>query len=124
MNRIRRSGLVCLAVFLLIPMLLVGCVNSYEECCDVLTNFCAGFFDFHPPVGQYIGTACLLWGIVWCDVTFRFTTSQERTDNPDECAASFEQLQLAAIQFCEKYPEECQQAFDSLVESLDEEAIR
>jgi len=40
-------------------------------------------------------------------------------ENPDECAATFEQLQLAAIEFGEEYPEECQQALDTWVESLE-----
>jgi hypothetical protein len=47
---------------------------------------------------------------------------KEGAGNPDECAATFEQLQLEAIQFCEAYPEECQEYFDSYVESLDTEA--
>jgi hypothetical protein len=30
----------------------------------------------------------------------------------------------AAIQLCEEYPEECQEAFDAWVESLEKEAIK
>jgi len=44
------------------------------------------------------------------------------TETPDECAATFEQLQTTAIEFCEKYPEECQQAFDTWLEASDTEA--
>jgi hypothetical protein len=40
----------------------------------------------------------------------------------DECAATFEQLQMSAAQFCDEYPEECQKAFDAWVESVDSAA--
>jgi hypothetical protein len=48
--------------------------------------------------------------------------SQVCIGSPDECAATFEQLQTAAIQICEEYPDECQQAFDAWAESFDTDA--
>ena len=44
-------------------------------------------------------------------------------EHPDECTATFEQMQLEAMHLCEEYPQECQEVFDSWVQSLDEEAV-
>jgi hypothetical protein len=41
---------------------------------------------------------------------------------PGECIATWEHYQDAAIQYCEEYPEECQQYLDAWVESLDTDA--
>jgi hypothetical protein len=40
---------------------------------------------------------------------------------PDACTAMFAQMQTQAIQYCEQYPDECQEAFEAWVESLDED---
>ena len=118
MNSIIRCRLACLAVLLLLPLLLVGCVSSYEECVDNLLNFCEGLVDFYPPSAF----ACVLGGTGICYNAFHYATSQECTENPDQCNASFEYYQNAAVQFCEERPEECQQFFDCWVESFDTEA--
>jgi len=128
MNRIRGSRLTFLAVIVLIPLVLVACqdCNQCENFCWELCPMCAPFFGhpiFCPLCIIFAYKPC--WNI-FCD---RFPgcddsepSSADCTDNPNECAVSSEYYQ-AAIQFCEDYPEECQEAFDSWVESLDEEAI-
>jgi len=45
--------------------------------------------------------------------------SQFCEEDPDECVATYERFQLAAIDRCEEYPEECRQAFAAWVASMD-----
>ena len=72
-------GDVCLVVCM--PSLVIGCFNLLEE--NLLSlPLCAG--------------AALLTCSTVCGVEFPMSC----TENPDECAATYEQLQLAAIQFC------------------------
>jgi hypothetical protein len=94
-------GDVCLVVCM--PSLVIGCFNLFQE--NLLSlPLCAG--------------ASLLTCSTVCGVDF----SSSCAEDPDQCFATYEQLQLAAIEFCEEYPEACQQAFDTWVESLDAEA--
>jgi hypothetical protein len=89
-------GDVCLVVCM--PSVVIGCFNLLEENLLFLP-LCAG--------------AALLSCSTLCGVELPMSCSE----NPDECAATYEQLQLAAIQFCEEYPEECQEAFDAWTEA-------
>ena len=127
MNRIRRSRLSAIAVVLLIPMILIGC-NS-EECAKTVTGVCVlacagpcivGTLDYGYPIPHL----CILGCVALCYNTLSGVCALPYlacTEDPDECAATWEQMQTTVIQFCEDYPEECQQAFDTWVESLDEE---
>ena len=49
--------------------------------------------------------------------------SQVRTENPDERAAAFEKGQMAAIEFCKAYPQECRAAFNAYLESFEGEGL-
>jgi len=116
MNRMIRSRLSCLAVVLLIPVVLCGCEEVIVGLCGLI---CSPFPIFAPGPGTVFFLFCVMdcLGIVQAT-----EDSQMCLENPDECAATYEQLQLAAIDFCEEYPEECQQAFDAWVKSPDTEA--
>jgi hypothetical protein len=94
-------GDVCLVVCM--PSVVIGCFNLLEENLLFLP-LCAG--------------AALLTCSTVCGVEFPMSCSE----NQDECAATLEQMQTAAIQFCEEYPEECQEAFDAYVDPFEEEA--
>jgi hypothetical protein len=117
MNPMNRLGLSGIAVVLLLPLVLTGCCEVCAVCIGLCQIGC--LFDGHctgPCNIMCLYTpACL-----GCIAPY---LSQGCTENPDECAATVEQLQTTAIQFCDQYPEECQQAFDSWVESLEEEEI-
>jgi len=110
MNSIIRSRLCCIVVVLTISIILIGCPNT-EQCLESCMILCIPFYSI---VCIYpCGAWCLPPKILQC-----------RAENPDECAATFEQMQLAAIQFCEESPEVCQQAFESYVQSFEEEASK
>lgn len=115
MNRTRRSRLIAIAVVLIIPLVLMGC-RDYEECAFGCIDLC----------GPLFGLGCMAVCPMWCanfyPFWYPFGPSQACTESPDECATTFEQMQMSAIEFCEEYPVECQQAFDTWVESLEEEA--
>ncbi len=119
MNRLRLSGI---AVVLLIPIFLLGC--DQETCNKVVFGGCA--LGCTPACGLlslfYPFSMCMLVCGSYCFVLAESCYSLNCTGDPDECAATFEQLQLEAIQFCEAYPEECQQVFDSWVESFGTDA--
>jgi len=105
MNRMIRSRLACLTIILMLGLGAVGC-----------GPLCALFCLITQPQDFPI---CLIGLCLGAGFS---STSQDCAGNPDECAATFEQQQTAVIQFCEEYPEKCQQAFDAWVESLDTEA--
>ena len=89
-------GDVCLVVCM--PSVVIGCFNLLEENLLFLP-LCAGV---------------AAWGCSSvCGVEFPLSYNE----NPDECAATWEQMQFAAIEFCEEYPDECQEAFDSWTEA-------
>lgn len=126
MNRMITSRLSGIAVVLLIPIILLGC--NEETCINAVFGVCglgcslpcgyASLFipDFFPACAVMCGFFCYFDLVESC-------YSLNCTGDPDECAATFEQLQLEAIRFCEEYPDECQQAFDAWVEPLDTEAM-
>jgi len=116
MNRIIRSRLGIIAVILILPMALVGC-NNCGVCSIVIPLLAWGNIVF-----------ALFWGMLLCphcvssaDLT---AISEFCEENPDECVATWEQMQTVAIEYCETNPEECQQAFDIWVEGIEEEASK
>ncbi len=115
MNRMRKSRLGVIAVVLLVPTILMGC-NQYG--CAAL----CGLFVYLPcneqglgPLCVFMFAACFALGGCW------LLPAEYCGEDPEECAAMYEQFQIAGIEFCEEHPEECQEAFDTWVESLDEE---
>jgi hypothetical protein len=119
MNRISRSGFSAIAIILTAPLGLMGCLDCdrcnyvcYESCLDTgllpLMVFC-----------QVFAGRCMYLLCPSCILA----TSQDCENDPDKCTAMSENYQ-AAIQLCNEYPEECQQAFDAWVESLEKEAIK
>ena len=113
MNQLIRSRVTCVAVLLVVSMAIIGCN------CDLCIVLCTPSWPLVELCVGFLCPGCWPSGGPACSSA----TSQFCEDNPEECAASFEQIQLTAIQICEEYPEECQQAFDTWVESLDEEAM-
>ncbi len=69
--------------------------------------------------GDYYFEFCMLGCGALCVNTLggACALSLECTEDPDECAATFEYYQDAAIEFCEEYPEQCQEAFDAWAEA-------
>lgn len=116
MRYIIRSRLASLAI---IPLLLLSssACTTPEECFYYTEEHCFPIEDLN------YRSACMLFIANLC---YRFVPVAEMahdcTENPEECASTFDQMQLAAIEFCEEYPEECQEAFDAWVESSDTEA--
>ena len=111
MNRIR-SRLSIMGVLLLALTVLYGC--TYDVCWSICVIPCTPLI-LVPPMFWTCGTECSHF----CGTHFQ--SLQNCSERPDECAATWEQLQLTAIEFCEEYPDECQQYFDAWVESLNEE---
>ena len=103
MNQLIRARVGCIAVLLIVSMILCGCS---PEVCGIL---CSPFL-LDPGAGAIMWFLCFLR-----------CTGAIRVENSDLCSATWEQMQLAAIEICEEYPEECQQAFDAYLESLEEE---
>ena len=115
MNRTRSFRLTCLAVVLLLAVVFSGCTD-----CDGCLRF-AGIFC-PPEILGVLAFPCILFAaIALCPGCYGLPTPK-CINNPDECAATYEQMQLTAIELCEEYPEECQEYFDSWVESFEEEA--
>jgi len=115
MNRMTKSQLTGVVVVLLLANSLLGC--TCNQCLIGCTDFCLGLDD--PSSAQNCIFPCVF---VWCPIACTGTeANQTCTDNSDERAAMYEYYQDAAIQICEEYPEECQEAFDTYIESLDEE---
>ena len=137
MNRIMRSRLGRLLLLLLVPVVLAGWTCPGSGCCEecplsmvmvvacvvpcvpLASIFYCGHED-HPMA--CIGNIYMQFSWVCIFVCASLFAWLPCTENPDEYTATFEQFQLAAIQFCEEYPEECQEAFDTWAESLDTEA--
>ena len=119
MNRMIRSRLSGVSVVLLLALVLAGCGSVCQVVCmppSVIT--CFNLFG-----GNLLSLPLCVGAALWacssvCGVEFDLAC----TENPDDCTATFEQLQLAGIQYCEEYPEECDQFFDSWVESFDTDA--
>jgi len=110
MNRILRSRLSGIAFVSLLALVLAGgCGPNWLECVENCAIVCSPFF----------GYGCIFTCPLWC---CNFFPTSEECENiiptSDECAATFKQLQIAAIEICEKNPEECQQVFDAWVESF------
>ena len=111
MNRIIRSRLSCLAVLLLAPLALFACTN-----CDDCVGACYGVC-FPALINPLVYLMCVgTCAGEFCTYACDFTELQQDS----KYTPAFEYYQ-AAIEFCEEYPEECQQAFDAWVESMDEE---
>jgi hypothetical protein len=117
MNRIIGPRLSILADVLFLPVILMGCGNNCDLCMLPCT-LCV----LLPP---YYNAICLFWCFdAHCPNCPNPFGTTDCADNPDGCVATFEQMELTASQFCEQYPEECQQAFDAWVESFDEEDLQ
>jgi hypothetical protein len=119
MNRIIRSRLACIAVLLIVTMAIVGCGQN----CFLCNRFCLSLAGSG---GAFIVIPCMLTLCPSCLESAGsprpLQMSQLCEENPADCVATFEQMQMAAIELCEEHPEECQQAFDAWVESLDPDA--
>ena len=113
MNRIIRSRLSRIAVLVAVSMAVVGCM----DCNTCIEDICLPTLIF---VQYCIAILCpkCIQGLDGSDCSA--ATSQICEDNPNECTATWEQMQLSAIQFCGENPGECQEAFDVWVESLEE----
>lgn len=117
MNRVTRSRLTCLAVILTLSLVLTGCppeVVCVASLLDCISCVLPSYPPDYPPEGAYAlcAMACLA---VQCQ--FPFPCEILTGDS----AATWEQLQTAAIQYCETYPEECREALDSSLEAPDTE---
>jgi len=108
MNRIMRSRVNGIGVGLLLDSALMGC--ACEQCFSICTDTDSLIFRL-----PFVAVCTSIYSPI--------EVSQVRTEDPDERSATFEQLQISAAQFCKAYPEECQLAFDSYVESLEEGTI-
>jgi hypothetical protein len=106
MNRVMRSKSIGLVAILIPSLFVVGC-NPCQQC--ILAWMTQQNMDFLEAlfVCTFFGGGCL---------------PETWVQTPDECSATLEQPQDAAMQFCGTYPEECREAFDVWVESLDTEA--
>ncbi len=114
MNRIIRSRLSGVSVVLLLALVVAGCGDvCLVVCMPSLVIGCFNLLEENLLSLPLCAGAALLTCSTVCGVEFPMSC----TENPDECAATYEQLQLAAIQFCEEYPEECQEAFDTWVDA-------
>ena len=113
MNRIIRSRLSGIAVLLIVSMAVVGCNATCDIChltCGLVGNIIIAYI-------------CILVSCPEClSPADPAAISQFCEENPDECTATFEQIQTAAIQFCEASPQECNDLFDSWVELFDTDA--
>jgi hypothetical protein len=49
-------------------------------------------------------------------------SAAECEEHPEECAARWEQMQVAAIEYCEAYPDECNEVLDYYAQSFDTDA--
>jgi len=106
MNRIIRSRLSIIALLFVVPMTFVGCADlACEVFCEVSYLVCFLQSGGNPIYAQECYYGCL--------ETCPPGSLQGCIDNPDECAATLEQLETAAIQICEEYPEECADVLDS-----------
>ena len=113
MNRMIRSRLSGVSVVLLLALVLAGCGDvCLVVCMPSLVIGCFNLLDENLLFLPLCAGAALLSCSTLCGVELPMSCAE----NPDECAATYEQLQLAAIQFCEEYPEECQEAFDAWAE--------
>jgi len=110
MNRIIRSRFSGIAVVLLFPLVFLGC-STCDDTCAFLSLPCLP--------GGSLFVMCWAACMSMCSGQ---QISSDCTEHSDECAATFEQMQTLAIQFCEEYPEECQEYFDVWVESFDTDA--
>ena len=118
MNRIRRSRLLCLVLFIAIAFALSAC-QTCEQCENVCVAGCIPTVFVHPIFAAICITDCTAW---LCAHLCGDTNSQRTyTEDPDTYTTAFGQLQIAVIQICEEYPTECQEAFDSYFESLGKE---
>jgi len=115
MNRMRRSRLLSgIVVVMFLPVILTGCCEVCPgECGDICTPL---FWVL--PLYFICFDSCMSFFCPQCENPW---SSFDCTENPNGCAPTLEQMQIAAIEFCNDHPQECQQAFDAWVESLDEE---
>jgi hypothetical protein len=120
MNRMIGARLSVIAVLLIVPLALMGCRICWKCQNECNENLCPricpdDWWCWWPCTIVCFETLCALP----CALT---KASQYCAEDPDdECVATWEEMQLAAIEFCEEYPAECQQAFDSWLEASDPE---
>jgi len=105
MNRIIRSRVRGLVIVLLLSLFLMGC----DQCSQ-----CMFICMILPPTTDFV--SCLFV----CTFMTPYCRPENWMQTLDECAATFEQMQTAAIEYCEASPEQCQEYFDSWVETLEE----
>jgi len=98
MNRIGRSRLTCLAIVLLISFPLSACMDC-TLCGYWCLLECLPQIEEWPTFYETCFTPCQR---EWC---FHCNPDEILQGTADECSATFDQMQLAAIQFCEEYPE-------------------
>jgi len=107
-------------MILLFGLVLVGCTEGELQklCFEMCGGVCLPLVFIG---GPYFWAAC--WSE--CDMEYCGGFYHYCLENPyDPNCATFYDSQIAATQLCEEYPEECQEAFESYVESFEEEAIQ
>ena len=146
MNRVIRSRLTGIAVILIIPLFFTGCINCktcelcfYSGMIPCLVA-CAPVYPYPPltficPIGctfGYIAFVCAACVDMLDECSgewepwlkMQMASIEFCKETPDEFASTYEQFQLAATEYCEEHPEKCQEAFDTWLESFDEEAMQ
>ena len=110
MNRVIRSRLSALTLVSLLALIFAGCA---EVCMLACGTACLPLL-LHSP-----GVYAICAGLCTLNTCLQLGGSQYCTETPEECAATFLQLQTEAIQFCVEYPEECASFYNDFAESLD-----
>jgi hypothetical protein len=90
MNPMNKLRLTGAGVVWLLPLVLMACTIPCDECGPYCEEYCSGAGGLDP--------LCFFACYFYCELS---------------C------IPLEASQFCEEYPEECQQLFDPWVESLE-----
>jgi hypothetical protein len=114
MNRVARYGLSAMAVVLLLGLLLVGCGVNCEEC-----KLACRDYELCPTEFSRAWPVCVFGCLGLCNVTcIPSDEYQGCTVRADECSATFEQIQVAGIEYCERHPDECAELFGHWAESF------
>jgi hypothetical protein len=104
MNRIMRSRLIFIAALLVVPIVFTACLNC-ETCVPVCEEECSG--------DGYFTAVCIARCFFSLCPSCYIEACEEYTKG---ALCEFFQFQLAAIEFCEGHPQECQEALDAWVE--------
>ena len=111
MSRTLKSRAMILVACLLVPLVLGGCTPS-QQCLSYCMGSCV------PSMGLEL---CGLFCFYFCSLPGS-SVHMDCAENPDECAATVEQLQAAAIQYCEENPAECSEILEYMAQPSDTDA--